>query len=227
MVKNFLVVDDQKEIVDVIKAYLQKEGYNVYETYNGKDALNIFNREDIDFAILDLMLPDIAGEEICRKIRTKSQIPIIMLTAKSMEEDRINGLDIGADDYIVKPFSPKELLARIRAILRRSGEEFIKNDIIKVRNGDLIIDLNSREIKKTDKKIDLTPTEFDILKLFAQNPSKIFSREDLIIKILGYDYEGYDRTIDAHIKNLRHKIEDKENKYIKTVYGIGYKFLED
>ncbi|MBS4538881.1 response regulator transcription factor [Clostridium sp. D2Q-11] len=227
MAKNFLVVDDQKEIVDVIKAYLQKEGYNIYPAYNGKDAIDILNQENIDFAILDLMLPDISGEEICKKIRLRSQIPVIMLTAKSMEEDRIYGLDIGADDYIVKPFSPKELLARIRAILRRSSEEFIKADIIQIDKGNLSIDLNSREVTKSGKIIDLTPTEFDLLKLFSQNPSKVFSRENLIIKILGYDYEGYDRTIDAHVKNLRHKIEDKENKYIKTVYGVGYKFRED
>ncbi|NBI05526.1 response regulator transcription factor [Senegalia massiliensis] len=224
MKKNFLVVDDQKEIVEVIKAYLEKEGYNVYTAYNGKQTFNIYENENIDFLILDLMLPDIKGEEILQKIREKSQVPTIMLTAKSMEQDRINGLDIGADDYIVKPFSPKELLARIRAIFRRIEKNDVKNDILTI--GDLNINFESREVTKSNDIIDLTKTEFDLLKLFVENTQKVFTRDELIVKVFGYDYEGYDRTIDAHVKNLRHKIEDKSNKYIKTVYGVGYKFLE-
>jgi len=224
MKKNFLVVDDQKEIVEVIKAYLEKEGYNVYTAYNGKQTFEIYENENIDFLILDLMLPDIKGEEILQKIRKTSQVPTIMLTAKSMEQDRINGLDIGADDYIVKPFSPKELLARIRAIFRRIEKNNVKNDILTI--GDLNINFESRQVTKSNNLIDLTKTEFDLLKLFVENTQKVFTRDELIIKVFGYDYEGYDRTIDAHVKNLRHKIEDKNNKYIKTVYGVGYKFLE-
>ncbi|WP_130807856.1 response regulator transcription factor [Senegalia massiliensis] len=224
MKKNFLVVDDQKEIVEVIKAYLEKEGYNVYTAYNGKQTFDIYENENIDFLILDLMLPDIKGEEILQKIRKTSQVPTIMLTAKSMEQDRINGLDIGADDYIVKPFSPKELLARIRAIFRRIEKNNVKNDILTI--GDLDINFESREVTKSNNVIDLTKTEFDLLKLFVENTQKVFTRDELIVKVFGYDYEGYDRTIDAHVKNLRHKIEDKNNKYIKTVYGVGYKFLE-
>ncbi|MGO1368866.1 MAG: response regulator transcription factor [Senegalia sp. (in: firmicutes)] len=225
MKENFLVVDDQKEIVDVIKAYLEKEKYNVYTAYDGKSALDIFHNYNIDFLVLDLMLPDIPGEEILKSIRKESQVPAIMLTAKSMEEDKIRGLDIGADDYIVKPFSPKELLARIRAILRRieKHNKDQNSDIIKI--DDLIINLESREVLKSENIIDLTKTEFDLLRLFVENKGKVFSREDLILKLLGYDYEGYDRTIDAHVKNLRHKIEDGKNKYIKTVYGVGYKFV--
>lgn len=224
MKKNFLVVDDQKEIVEVIKAYLEKEGYNVYTAYNGKQTFDIYENENIDFLILDLMLPDIKGEEILQKIRKTSQVPTIMLTAKSMEQDRINGLDIGADDYVVKPFSPKELLARIRAIFRRIEKNNVKNDILTI--GDLDINFESREVTKSNNVIDLTKTEFDLLKLFVENTQKVFTRDELIVKVFGYDYEGYDRTIDAHVKNLRHKIEDKNNKYIKTVYGVGYKFLE-
>lgn len=225
--KNILIVDDQKEIVDVVKAYLEKEGYNVYEAYSGKKALDIYSNNNLDFIILDLMLPDLSGEEVCRKIRMKSQIPIIMLTAKIKEGERIYGLDIGADDYIVKPFSPKELVARVRAIMRRSDEEFVKANILEFEKENLKIDLNSRKVTKNNNKINLTPTEFDILKLLTLNPGKVFSRDELVIKVLGYDYEGYDRTIDAHIKNLRHKIETKGKKIIKTVYGVGYKFLED
>ncbi|KPU27299.1 transcriptional regulator [Caloranaerobacter sp. TR13] len=225
--KNILLVDDEEQIINVVKAYLQKEGYNVFTAYNGKEALDVFNKEAIDFIVLDLMLPDLPGEEVCKQIRIKSEVPILMLTAKVDEMDRINGLDIGADDYMIKPFSPKELVARVRAIFRRISNEFIKADVIEFNNGDLVIDINKMEVKKRGKLIKLTPKEFKLLTVLAKNLGKVFTREELIDKVLGYDYDGYDRTIDAHIKNLRHKIEDEENKYIITVYGVGYKFLED
>ncbi|WP_069650855.1 response regulator transcription factor [Caloranaerobacter ferrireducens] len=225
--RNILLVDDEEQIISVVRAYLEREGYNVFTAYNGKEALDVFNKESIDFIVLDLMLPDLPGEEVCKKIRIKSEVPILMLTAKVNERDRINGLDIGADDYMIKPFSPKELVARVRAILRRTGKEFIKADVIEFNNGDLIIDINKMEVKKRGKLIKLTPKEFRLLTVLAKNLGKVFTREELINKVLGYDYDGYDRTIDAHIKNLRHKIEDEENKYIITVYGVGYKFLED
>lgn len=225
--KNILVVDDEENIVKVLKAYLENEEYNVFTAYSGSEAIEIFDRETIHFVILDLMLPDLSGEEVCKKIRIKSQVPILMLTAKVEESDRIYGLDIGADDYMLKPFSPKELVARVRAILRRTESYDIKANILDFSSGDLIIDLNKMEVKKQGKLIDLTHTEYKILSLFAGNIGRAFTREDLIIKILGYDYEGYDRTIDTHIKNLRQKIEDKNNKYILTVYGVGYKFTGD
>lgn len=223
--KNILVVDDEVQITEVIKAYLEKENYKVYTAYSGNEAIAIFERESIDFIVLDLMLPDLSGEEICKIIRVKSQVPILMLTAKAEEEDRVTGLYLGADDYLVKPFSPKELVARIKAIFRRTQKDFIKANMIEFNSGDLFIDLNKMELEKKREKVDLTPTEFKILVSLAQNPNRVFSREDLIDKVLGIDYEGYDRTIDTHIKNIRQKIEDKNTKYIHTVYGVGYKFV--
>ncbi|SDZ04695.1 DNA-binding response regulator, OmpR family, contains REC and winged-helix (wHTH) domain [Proteiniborus ethanoligenes] len=223
--KNILVVDDEAQITEVIKAYLQKENYNVYTAHNGQDAMNIFNRESIDFIVLDLMLPDLSGEEICKRIRVKSTVPILMLTAKAEEEDRVTGLYLGADDYLVKPFSPKELVARIKAIFRRTEKDFIKAEIIEFKDGDLSVDINKMELYKKGVQRELTPTEFKLAATLMQNPSKVFSREELIEKVLGYDYEGYDRTIDTHIKNIRQKIEDENNKYIHTVYGVGYKFV--
>lgn len=225
--KQILVVDDEEQIVKVIELYLQKEGYQVHIAKDGQQALEIFNREEIDFVILDLMLPKISGEEVCKKIRIKSQVPILMLTAKDEEWDRVNGLNIGADDYLVKPFSVKELVARVKAILRRSSPDTIKAEIIEFNNGELSIDISKRQVKKEGQPVDLTPTEFDLLSIMAQNRGKVFRREELIEKVLGYDYEGYDRVIDTHIKNLRHKIEDNSQQYIKTVYRIGYKFLEE
>lgn len=225
--KTVLVVDDEENIVDVVKAYLEKDGYKVLTAYRGQDALNIVNEEPVDFIVLDLMMPGLSGEEVCKRIRTKSQVPILMLTAKAEEGDRIYGLDIGADDYMVKPFSPKELSARVRAILRRTETGRIPTEIIEFNNGDLTINLNNMEVKKQGKQVDLTATEFNLLSLLAQNVGLVFSRDTLIERVLGYDYEGYDRTIDTHIKNIRQKIDDKNIKYIITVYGAGYKFMEE
>ncbi|MBS4041397.1 MAG: response regulator transcription factor [Flavobacteriales bacterium] len=222
--KNILVVDDEESIVEVIKAYLEKDGYYVYIAYDGRRALDIARSERLDFIVLDLMLPDVMGEDICKEIRSYSKVPILMLTAKVNEGDKINGLDSGADDYLIKPFSPKELLARIRAILRRTGNEDKSN--LSFNNGDLQIDIDKMEIRKGNKNIELTSTEFKILALLATNKGRIFSREELINRVLGYDYEGYDRTIDTHIKNIRQKVESEGIKYIATVYGAGYKFLE-
>ena len=223
--KSILVVDDEVEIANVVKAYLEKEGYQVFTAYNGSEAIEVFNQETIDFVVLDLMLPNLSGEEVCKRIRANSQVPILMLTAKVEEYDRIYGLDIGADDYLTKPFSPKELVARVRAILRRSGTEGIKANLLEFSNGNLTIDLNRMDVKKQGELVDLTNTEYKLLTLLAQNAGRTFTREELIVKILGYDYEGYDRTIDTHIKNLRHKIEDKSVKSILTIYGVGYKFV--
>ena len=223
---NILVVEDEESIVEVIKAYLIKEGYGVIETKSGKEAIKMLDEFTISCVILDLMLPDLSGEEVCKNIRKKSQVPILMLTAKVEEEDKIYGLNIGADDYITKPFSPKELVARIKAILRRNDDRAIKSSILEFNNADLKIYLDNMEVLVNQKSVELTMTEFKLLNLLASNTGKVFSREELVVKILGYDYEGYDRTIDTHIKNLRQKIE-KNNKYIITVYGAGYKFMGD
>lgn len=225
--KSILVVDDEERIVDIIKAYLEIENYTIFVAYNGKDALDIFEKKSIDFVVLDLMLPGLSGEEVCKKIRLTSQVPILMLTAKVDEGDKIYGLNIGADDYMIKPFSPKELVARVKAILRRFSVETVKAEIIELNNGDLIIDFDKMEIKKKGILVNITPKEFEIVELLVKNPGKVFSREQMISEVLGYDFEGYDRAIDAHIKNIRHKIEDGKNKYIKTIYGVGYKFMGD
>lgn len=225
--KNILVVDDEKAIRDVIKAYLSREGYRVFTASNGIEAINKFNNQKIDLIILDLMLPDLSGEEICKKIRLKSDVPIIMLTAKVQIDDKVNGLYIGADDYVVKPFSPRELIARIKVVFRRVETNVVKADFLEFNDGDLTINTNKIIVKKNNKSLKLTVTEFKLLELLAKNKGKVFTRDELIIKALGYDYEGNDRTIDTHIKNIRHKIDDSINKYIKTVHGIGYKFMED
>jgi DNA-binding response OmpR family regulator len=226
--KRILIVDDEVKIVEVIKSYLEKSNYETYEAYDGKQALTIYETKRPDLIILDLMLPDISGEEICERIRnTTSRVPIIMLTAKIEEEDVLKGLNIGADDYMSKPFSPRQLLARINAVLRRtSNEELLLANILSYNNGDLIIDFEKREVKKNGVPVKLTPSEYDILHVLIKHSQKTFSREELINIVLGMEFDGYDRTIDTHIKNLRKKIEVGNNgfKYVITIHGIGYKF---
>lgn len=221
-----LVVEDEKNISDVIKAYLKKEGYKVMTAFDGEEAMKVFQDNNIDLIILDLMIPKISGEEVCSRIRTTSDVPIIMLTAKSDEDSKIEGLTIGADDYVVKPFSPRELVTRVKALLRRSyrtqgplAEEL-------TFDGGLKIDIDKFSVSKQGKIVDLTTNEFKILLTLASNPTMVFSREQLISQAFGLDYEGFDRTIDTHIKNIRQKIEDNPKKptYILTVYGVGYKF---
>lgn len=221
---NILVVDDEKTIVDIIEVYLKKEGYNVFTASNGNEALEIFNDKRIDLIILDLMLPDISGEEICRKIKDQIDIPIIMLTAKVNEEDVLNGFKQGADDYVIKPFSVKQLIARVTAILRRYKVD--ENEIMSFNNRDLIIDKDKCEVKKKGEIVKLTPSEYKLLLIFSENSKKLFTRNELLDKAIGEEIDAIDRIIDSHIKNLRSKIEDnsKEPKYILTVYGMGYKF---
>nr|WP_246451825.1 response regulator transcription factor [Alkalicella caledoniensis] len=221
---NILVVDDETEIVNVLKAYLGKEGYTVFTAFDGVEAIEIITNNKIDFIVLDLMLPSLSGEEVCKEIRDTSNVPILMLTAKVEEYERIHGLDIGADDYMTKPFSPKELVARVKAILRRTRVENRSNSMVFEKNH-LSIDLDKKEVKKRGLLVELTNTEYKLLLLLSQNQGRVFSRDELVLKVLGYDYEGYDRTIDTHIKNIRHKIEEKDVKYIFTVYGVGYKFV--
>ena len=220
---RILVVEDEAKIAEIVKAYLEKELYRVTVAETGEKALSVL-KKGFDLIILDLMLPDMEGEDICRTIRDDSDVPIIMLTAKSEEDDRIKGLGIGADDYVVKPFSPRELVARVKALLRRvKGSK----EVISFNNGDLRIDSKRFEVSKNGSVVVLTPTEFKLLQCIAERPGQVFSRLQLVNVILGYDFEGYDRTIDAHVKNIRHKIEDNQKSpvYLKTVYGIGYKFV--
>jgi DNA-binding response OmpR family regulator len=221
--ESILIVEDEKKIADIVRGYLEKEGYRVKHAADGAEALRLLS-EEFDLIILDLMLPDMQGEELCGIIRQNSDVPVIMLTARSGEEDRIKGLGIGADDYVVKPFSPRELVARVKAHLRRAGRT--RRKMLSFNRGALKIDLDNREVLKENSPIVLTPTEFKILVSLSENPGRVFSREQLVNIVQGYDFEGYDRTIDAHVKNLRHKIEtdSREPKFIRTVYGIGYKF---
>ncbi|NOZ67804.1 MAG: response regulator transcription factor [Deferribacteres bacterium] len=219
---SILVVEDESKIAEIVRAYLEKDNFNVTVAETGREAISAL-KQGFDLIILDLMLPDMDGEDICRTIRNDSDIPIIMLTAKSEEDDRIKGLGMGADDYVVKPFSPRELVARVKSLLRRvKGSK----KSISFNNGDLVIDSSSFEIRKRGSPAVLTPTEFKLLQCLAEHPGQVFTRLQLINVILGYDFEGYDRTIDAHIKNIRRKIEDNQKKpsYLKTVYGVGYKF---
>ena len=223
MAKKILVVDDEKKIVDIVKAYLEKDGLQVIVAYDGNSALNMTRNNKPDLVILDLMLPEISGWDVCREIRKYSNIPIIMLTARDEVADKIVGLELGADDYLAKPFSPGELVSRVRAVLRRSDTAITAKSILKF--ADVSIDVDKRQVYRGESAIELTPTEFDILRTFTENPGRVYSRMQLLDIIQGDSYEGYERTIDSHIKNLRKKIEHNpvNPKYIITVYGVGYK----
>jgi DNA-binding response OmpR family regulator len=214
---KILVVDDEVKIVEILQAYLTKSGYEVITAFSGKDALSIFEKELPSLVILDLMLPDITGEEICKVLRKKSRVPIVMLTAKVSEEDVINGLNIGADGYILKPFSPNELIARVTALLRRTEKDDLPlSNIYNFNNDDLIIDVLKHEVKKDGRLVSLTPTEYKILMTLMKYSTKLFTRDELISVIFDEYYNGYDRAIDTHVKNLRQKIEtdSKNPQYI-------------
>lgn len=220
---NILIIEDEEKVSEVIKAYLEKEGYKVYCANRGLKGLELVKIIDFKLIILDLMLPDISGEEICKIIREYSGVHIFMLTAKGALEEKIEGLNIGADEYLVKPFSPRELTARVNSLFRRISFE-IENP--NYDDGNLIVNYNKRVVKVRGEEVALTPNEFDILKCLLENKRYVLSREQLINKVFGLDFDGYDRTIDVHIKNLRKKIEEdtKNPKYIITVVKVGYKF---
>jgi DNA-binding response OmpR family regulator len=224
---RILVVDDEVKILTVVKAYLESENFEVLTATDGQRALELFDTEMIHLIILDLMIPKISGEEVCKTIRTKSDIPIIMLTAKANEDERIEGISIGADDYLTKPFSGRELVVRVRALLRRAYRD--NNplaDYLAFNEGDLEVDVKKFEVKKRGELLSLTPNEIKILITLLSNPGQVLTREQLVEKAFGLDYEGFGRTVDTHIKNLRQKIEDdpKKPNYILTVYSVGYKF---
>ena len=223
---NILIIEDEQGISKIIKSYLEKEGYNVFQAFDGKEGLDFFENEQIDLILLDLMIPKISGEDLIKEIRNKSNVPVIMVTAKVSEENIINGLKLGADDYVTKPFSPKELMQRIKTVLRRIEKYSIpRADIIKTTDGRLEMDLEYNRFFKDGEEIFLTKNEFQIIKTLFSNPNKIFTREEIIEITFGFDYDAYDRAIDTHIKNIRQKIEDNPKKpdYIKTIYGMGYK----
>ncbi len=225
--KKILVVDDEKKIVDIVKAYLERDGYRVIFAYDGKSALYIARNQFPDLIVLDLMLPEVSGWDVCRTLRAESNVPIIMLTARDDDSDKIIGLELGADDYVVKPFNPKELVSRVRAVLRRAEGAVVKTKRVEI--ADLSIDLERHEVKRGDKLVELTPTEFELLKVLAEAPGRVYSRMQLLDKVQGSAYEGYERAIDSHIKNLRKKVEPDPYlpRYIVTVRGVGYKLAED
>lgn len=224
MNRKILIVEDDRKTSHIIQVYLQKDGYRVATAYDGKDALEQAHKIRPDLIILDLMLPEIDGLDVCRLLRAESKVPIIMLTAKSTEEDKLMGLDLGADDYVTKPFSPRELMARVRAVMRRVAD-VDEEELRDVSFGDLTISFARHEVAVRGHVVDLTPTEFKILEVLAQNPGRPFSRLQLIDRVLGLDYEGFERTIDVHVLNLRRKIEPDASRprYVKTVFGVGYK----
>jgi two-component system alkaline phosphatase synthesis response regulator PhoP len=227
MSQRILVVDDELDIVKVVRAYLEQSGFRVLTATDGEQALAVFRHEQPDLVVLDLNLPKVDGLDVCRAIRRESNTPVIMLTARVEETDRLIGLEIGADDYVVKPFSPREVVARVRTVLRRSAP--VPEQPAPITVGDLTIDPIKHEVHLKDRAIDLTPSEFNLLKALASQPGRAFSRMDLLNVALGEAYEGYERTVDVHIKNLRQKLGDepRDPTYILTVYGIGYKFNED
>jgi len=223
MGKRVLVAEDDREIIKVVRAYLERAGFNVLTAYDGKEALFMARQDRPDLVILDLMLPEMDGLDVCRHLRRGSDIPIIMLTARVEEADKLVGLELGADDYITKPFSPRELVARVRATLRRA-ERASEPEIISV--GEVTIDQGRHMVKVGSREVELTPTEFDLFTVLMRHPGQVFTRLQLLDRVQGYAYAGYERTIDVHIKNLRAKIEDnpRQPRYIETVYGVGYRF---
>jgi DNA-binding response OmpR family regulator len=225
--ETILVVDDEPKIVKTVQVYLEKAGFRVVTASDGQMALTVFRHEKPGLVVLDLGLPGMDGLDVARTMHREREVPLIMLTARVDEIDKLIGLELGADDYVTKPFSPRELVARVRAVLRRTGMDR-ERPLAAIVAGDVQIDLERRLVSVDGQGVDLTPTEFDLLAVLARHPGRVFTRLELLDRVQGYAFEGYERTIDAHIKNLRQKIEPdpKQPRYLLTVYGVGYKFVE-
>jgi DNA-binding response OmpR family regulator len=226
MAQTILLVDDEAKLRDMIRVYLEQEGYHVVEAGNGREALYVARVEKPDLIILDLMMPEMNGTEFVRAFNKEADTPIIMLTAKVEDQDKILGLEVGADDYLTKPFNVRELIARVRAVLRRTQKAPVEPDML--RAADIVVDRAGRTVSVGGRMVDLTPSEFAILATLIAAPGQVFSRLDLLDRLSGEAYEGYERTIDVHIRNLRAKIEpdSKHPRYIDTVYGMGYRFAQ-
>jgi len=227
MSKTIMIVDDEKRLVSLVESYLIQEGYRVISANDGKAALPLAKREKPDLILLDVMMPEIDGYEFMRQHRSEMDTPIILLTARVEDDERVIGLELGADDYITKPFRPRELVARVRAVLRRAGKTEPQGKVLQV--ADITLDRDTRDVTVADRSVDLTPSEFDLLAALMSSPGRVYSRLDLLDVIQGIRYEGYERTIDTHIKNLRAKIEPETRspRYIETVYGVGYRFRRE
>jgi two-component system alkaline phosphatase synthesis response regulator PhoP len=225
--ETILVVDDEPKILKTVRAYLENAGFRVVTAGDGQMALTIYRHERPALVVLDLGLPGMDGLDVARTLRRDSNVPIIMLTARVDETDKLIGLELGSDDYVTKPFSPRELVARVRAVLRRTGGER-EQAPVPIVTGDVAIDMERRQVTVRGQPVELTPTEFDLLVVLARHPGRVFTRLELLDRVQGYAFEGYERTVDAHVKNLRQKIEPdpKQPRYLLTVYGVGYRFTE-
>ncbi len=226
MQSTVLVVDDDPNIVNLVRLYLGHDGHKVLAAADGKEGLRLAREAHPDLIVLDILLPGMDGMEVCRALREESTVPIIMLTARVEEEDRLAGLDLGADDYVTKPFSPRELAARVRAVLRRTAKEALERGPAELSYKDIKVDLRRRSVLVAGAPVQLTPTEFRLLVAFMRDPGRVFTRDQIIDQVFGYDFDGFDRTVDAHVSKLRRKLERASNSpsYIHTIYGVGYRF---
>ena len=228
MPSRVLIVEDDPDTVRLVSLYLSRDGHKVLTAGDGVEGLRLAREAKPDLVVLDLMLPDLDGMEVCRALREESVVPIVMLTARVEEEDRLAGLDLGADDYVTKPFSPRELAARVRAVLRRTAREALERGPAELSYGGVRVDLRRRTVSVGDAHLTLTPTEFRVLLLLMREPGRTFTREQIIDRVFGYDFDGFDRTVDAHVANLRRKLAvgQAEKDSIHTVYGVGYRFSD-
>lgn len=225
MQNKILIVDDDENICELLNLYLKKDGFDTSTAYNGRQAVELAEKYNPDLILLDIMLPELDGWQVCREIRKKSEVPIIMLTAKGETFDKILGLELGADDYVTKPFDTKEVVARIKAVLRRSNENEKAEKIEEVRFDKLVINLTNYELVVDGKPIDTPPKELELIYHLASNPNRVYTRDQLLDEVWGFDYYGDSRTVDVHVKRLREKLEDVSDKWsLKTVWGVGYKF---
>lgn len=222
---KILVADDDRNICELLRMYLEKDGFSVVIAGNGEEALQKFDEEEPDLLLLDVMMPRLDGWQVCREIRKKSECPIIMITAKGETFDKVLGLELGADDYVVKPFEPKEIIARIKAVLRRTGKASAENDKKEVNFDKLTVNMTKYELKVDGKVVDTPPKELELLFHLASNPNRVYTRDQLLDEVWGFEYYGDSRTVDVHIKRLREKLEGVSDKWtLKTVWGVGYKF---
>ena len=226
MAGKVLIIEDDPDTVRLVSLYLSRDGHKVLSASDGLDGLRQAREAKPDLIVLDLMLPGMDGMEICQTLREESMVPIVMLTARVEEKDRLDGLDLGADDYVSKPFSPKELAARVRAVMRRTAREALERGPEEIAHGGITVNLKQHVARIGGEPVSLTPTEFRCLSLFVREPGRTFTREQIIDRVFGYDFDGFDRTVDAHIANLRRKLGVKRGsiEYVQTVYGVGYRF---
>ena len=225
MASTVLIVEDDPHTVEVVRLYLRRDGHTVLTASNGKDGLRMAQEAAPDLVVLDLMLPEMGGLEVCRELRKESDVPIVMLTARVEEEDRVAGFELGADDYVTKPFSPRELAARIRAVLRRTAQDREEDSPARLTYREITLDTQRRTTSVGQTSLNLTPTEYRLLAMFLREPGRTFTRDEIINRVFGYDFDGFDRTVDSHVSGLRRKLDAaaKDRGYIQTVYGVGYR----